>query len=170
MSTSVGQGETASPYRGIHPFRYVDRAYFFGRVEAVAELFAKVLISRLVLVFGESGTGKSSLINAGLIPALEREGLGAERLRVRPIQGEPILIERIQIDDEVSGRFLSSIFIDDESQGPNTRSGVVPCSLEHFLTVIDGKAADAYPVLIFDQFEELFTLFGQSKDQVLTKE
>jgi WD40 repeat protein len=42
---------------------------------------------------------------------------------------------------------------------------VIPCSLEHFLTAIDEKAADFHPVLIFDQFEELFTLFGQSKDK-----
>jgi predicted AAA+ superfamily ATPase len=116
MNTNVKHGPTASPYRGIHPFRYVDHAYFYGRSEVVSELLAKVLISRLVLVFGESGAGKSSMINAGLIPAIEREGLSAERLRLRPIQEEPILIERIQMDDERIERFLPSIFVDDESE------------------------------------------------------
>jgi excinuclease UvrABC ATPase subunit len=105
MNTGVRTEKIASPYRGIHPFRYADQAYFFGRSGLVAELLAKVLISRLVLVFGESGTGKSSLINAGLIPALKAEELRAERLRVRPIQDEPILIERIQIDEDESNVF-----------------------------------------------------------------
>ena len=165
---SERQDALASPYRGIHPFRYVDRAYFFGREETVTELLAKVLVSRLVLLFGESGTGKSSLINAGLIPALEKEGLNPERLRVRPIPEEPILIERIQAKDEGGGRFLPSIFADDKPAETSTESQVAPCSLERFLKTV--RDTDAYPVLIFDQFEELFTLFAQDRDKAAKEE
>jgi tetratricopeptide (TPR) repeat protein len=165
---SERQDALASPYRGIHPFRYVDQAYFFGREETVTELLAKVLVSRLVLLFGESGTGKSSLINAGLIPALKKEGLNPERLRVRPIPKEPILIERIQSRDEDDGRFLPSIFADDKPAETSTESQVTPCSLERFLKTI--RDTDAYPVLIFDQFEELFTLFAQDRDKAAREE
>src|SRR5712691_5358249 len=170
MTSGVRQGLLTSPYRGIHPFRYVDQAYFFGREETVTDLVVQVLRSRLVLLFGESGTGKSSLINAGLIPALEKEGLRPERLRVRPIPDEPILIERISIGDEEQSRFLPSIFVNDASGETDARSPVVPCSLERFLTTIDTQAPDARSVLIFDQFEELFTLFGQSKDEAVAQE
>ena len=50
------------PYRGIHPFRYVDRAYLFGREAITQDLFAEVLLHRLVVFFGDSGAGKSSLV------------------------------------------------------------------------------------------------------------
>jgi WD40 repeat protein len=152
-----------SPYRGIHPFRYVDQAHFFGREGTVAELLARVLVSRMVLLFGESGTGKSSLINAGLIPALEKEGLNPERLRVRPIPEEPILIERIPARDADDNPFLPSIL--DEKRVDIDADLTVPCSLERFLKTI--HEAEAYPVLIFDQFEELFTLFAQDRDKAV---
>jgi tetratricopeptide (TPR) repeat protein len=168
MRSSEGQDGLASPYRGIQPFRYVDQAYFFGREEMVTALLAKVLVSRLVLLFGESGTGKSSLINAGLIPALEKEGLRPERLRVRPIPEEPILIEKILVGDEDNSHFLPSIFVEDKSVGTNTDSQVVSRSLERFLKTV--HEADAYPVLIFDQFEELFTLFAQDRDRAVEEE
>ncbi|MHA2276489.1 MAG: nSTAND1 domain-containing NTPase, partial [Candidatus Kariarchaeaceae archaeon] len=70
MNINKVQNLPFSPYRGIHPFRYVDHPYFFGREITVDGLLAKVLLHRLVILFGESGTGKSSIINAGLIPAL----------------------------------------------------------------------------------------------------
>jgi Novel STAND NTPase 1 len=170
MISGVRQDQLTSPYRGIHPFRYADQAYFFGREATVTALVAQTLLSRLVLLFGESGTGKSSLINAGLIPALEKEGLRPERLRVRPIPDEPILIERISIRDEEPSRFLSSIFANDASGETDGGSPVVLCSLERFLTILEMQAPNTRSVLIFDQFEELFTLFGQSKDEAVAQE
>jgi hypothetical protein len=110
------------------------------------------------------------LINAGLIPALEKEGLRPERLRVRPIPDEPILIERISIRDEEPSRFLSSIFANDASGETDGGSPVVLCSLERFLTILEMQAPNTRSVLIFDQFEELFTLFGQSKDEAVAQE
>jgi len=153
----------ASPYRGLHPFRYVDRDYFFGREETIIDLLAKVLISRLMLLFGESGTGKSSVINAGLIPALEKEGLRPERLRVRRDLDEPIEIEKIPIGDDERGPFLPSIFFDYSAMVTDAGERSVPCSLERFLKTI--RKTDAHPVLIFDQFEELFTLFAQDDNK-----
>jgi putative ribosome biogenesis GTPase RsgA len=73
-----------SPYRDIHQFRYVDRDLFFGREQEIEDLVLKVMLYRVVVLFGGSGAGKSSLINAGLIPALENQGLAPERLLVRP--------------------------------------------------------------------------------------
>jgi Novel STAND NTPase 1 len=169
MKKSERQGGLTSPYRGIHPFRYVDRSYFFGREQLVSELFVKVLLSRLVILFGESGTGKSSLLNAGLLPLLIKEGLSPERLRVRPIPEEPILVERTQADED--GRhFLPSIFVDDTSVEADAENPVMPCSLEQFLKTIDEKVPGVHPVLIFDQFEELFTLFGQDRSRAVVEQ
>ena len=65
----------APPYRGLRPFEAGDRGLFFGRDELVARLAARVRSHRLVAVVGASGSGKSSLLRAGLIPAL-RDGGG----------------------------------------------------------------------------------------------
>lgn len=149
-----------SPYRGIHPFRYVDHPYFFGRGDIVGGLLAKVLLYRLVVLFGESGSGKSSLINAGLVPAAVREGFQPERLRVRPFPEAPVQVERIQAGQDDEGLFLPSIFSDERS----AREPVLCCSLDRVLEVVGQKANEVRPLLIFDQFEELFTLFTRDNE------
>jgi DNA-binding SARP family transcriptional activator/class 3 adenylate cyclase/WD40 repeat protein/energy-coupling factor transporter ATP-binding protein EcfA2 len=58
------------PYKGLARFEEADAANFFGRERLVAELVARVAESPLLAVVGPSGSGKSSLIRAGLLPAL----------------------------------------------------------------------------------------------------
>ena len=60
-----------SPYPGLRPFEASETHLFFGREEQVDGLLARLHRSRLVAVVGESGAGKSSLVRAGLLPALE---------------------------------------------------------------------------------------------------
>ncbi|MFD7586494.1 helix-turn-helix domain-containing protein [Kitasatospora sp. NPDC059811] len=63
-----------APYRGLARFEPGDRERFFGRDRLVADLLALVDSHRLVAVVGASGSGKSSLLRAGLIPALRDRG------------------------------------------------------------------------------------------------
>jgi hypothetical protein len=71
--------EAICPYRGLDAFREEDSAFFFGRGSAddpespIGELLRKVREHPFVMVVGQSGSGKSSLIYAGLVPALRRE-------------------------------------------------------------------------------------------------
>jgi formylglycine-generating enzyme required for sulfatase activity len=60
------------PYRGLEVFREEDAAFFFGREAFVEELLAAVAAQSLVAVVGRSGSGKSSVVRAGLVPALRR--------------------------------------------------------------------------------------------------
>src|SRR4051794_17478197 len=82
------------PFPGLRPFRRDEHALFFGRSEEVAEL-AAVLSGprRFVAVIGTSGCGKSSLVEAGLLPHLLRPGYidypHWRVLRLRPV-GAPI--------------------------------------------------------------------------------
>ena len=62
------------PYRGLEPFREEDAAFFCGRDEAIRELVARVQQHSFVAVVGPSGSGKSSLVFAGLLPALRKQG------------------------------------------------------------------------------------------------
>ncbi|CAG7652336.1 nSTAND1 domain-containing NTPase [Actinacidiphila bryophytorum] len=71
---SPGQdGPAEPPYRGLARYEPADRAMYFGRDDLVAQLTARVGAHRLVAVVGASGSGKSSLLRAGLIPALRAE-------------------------------------------------------------------------------------------------
>jgi DNA-binding SARP family transcriptional activator/WD40 repeat protein len=58
------------PYKGLATFGVDDAAYFFGRERLVAELVAHVVGAPLLAVVGPSGSGKSSVVRAGLVPAL----------------------------------------------------------------------------------------------------
>ena len=70
------------PFRGLAPFDAVHAAYFFGRERLVAGLVARVVGSTLLAVVGPSGSGKSSVLRAGLLPALANGMLpGSERWR-----------------------------------------------------------------------------------------
>ena len=68
------------PYKGLETFEEADAAYFFGREQLVGELAARTVGFGLLGVVGPSGSGKSSVVLAGLIPSL-RAGLlpGSER-------------------------------------------------------------------------------------------
>ncbi|NEC89598.1 helix-turn-helix domain-containing protein [Streptomyces sp. SID12501] len=70
---------SASPYRGLARFEPGDSGFFFGREQLVADLAELVLDSRFVAVVGTSGSGKSSLLRAGLIPLLRGEDRPGER-------------------------------------------------------------------------------------------
>lgn len=73
---AIGGEESAPqicPYRSLSAFREEDAALFFGREEETHELLAMVRSLPLVAVIGASGSGKSSLVKAGLLPWLRRE-------------------------------------------------------------------------------------------------
>jgi WD40 repeat protein/class 3 adenylate cyclase len=81
-----GEGQVATdaecPYKGLAAFEETDAAYFFGRERLVGELAARTVQVGLLGVVGASGSGKSSVVAAGLLPSL-RAGLlpGSERWR-----------------------------------------------------------------------------------------
>ena len=144
------------PYRGIQPFRYRDHPIFFSRENETRRLLQRVVVYRGVLLYGESGAGKSSLVNAGLFPLAEQAGFRPERLRVQPRQGEELVIERIPVTAD-GASFLSSSFAE-----AGDRSRRVVLSLQAFRERI-GRLPDVRPLLVFDQFEELVTLFEEAR-------
>src|SRR5262249_1940955 len=79
---STGSGEVREeicPWRGLDAFREEDSAFFFGRGSEsepetpIGQLVQKVREHPFVMLVGRSGSGKSSLVFAGLVPALRRE-------------------------------------------------------------------------------------------------
>ena len=64
---------TLCPYKGLHYFREEDAALFFGRDSAIGDLYQSVQARRFIALVGPSGSGKSSVVRAGLVPKLRRE-------------------------------------------------------------------------------------------------
>ncbi|HEX2062538.1 MAG TPA: hypothetical protein VHK90_17490, partial [Thermoanaerobaculia bacterium] len=63
-----------NPYVGPRPFERDDAERFFGRERDARDLASLVVAHRVVLLYSASGAGKSSLVNAGVYPVLERKG------------------------------------------------------------------------------------------------
>ncbi|MEV6803932.1 WD40 repeat domain-containing protein [Streptomyces sp. NPDC051132] len=76
------------PYRGLAPYRWEDARWFFGRERStkalVAQLRAAERSGGLVMLVGASGAGKSSLLNAGLVPAIRGGALSTPTARPAP--------------------------------------------------------------------------------------
>jgi len=153
-----------APYRGIEPFRYIDQKIFSVREDETWDLLSKILIYRGVLLYGDSGSGKSSLINAGLIPGTADENLIAHRLRIQPRKGAEIKLERIPIASGDGPPFLPTVFLEEGSAKSEALS--LELSLEEFYErlndVRENAGGKARPLLIFDQFEEFITLFDEA--------
>ena len=75
-----GEDRVICPFKGLASFEADDAQYFFGRERLVAELVARLVGAPLLAVVGPSGSGKSSVVKAGLLPALKSGVLpGSER-------------------------------------------------------------------------------------------
>src|SRR4029079_6162349 len=71
--------EARNPFKGLRAFRETDAGDFFGRDELVGEIIERVSNHGLTAIVGPSGSGKSSLVRAGLGPVCRGRGLGGER-------------------------------------------------------------------------------------------
>ncbi len=125
--------EGICPFKGLASFEPVDADYFFGRERLVAELVARLVGASFLGIVGPSGSGKSSVLRAGLLPALAGGVLpGSEawrRLLLRP--GERPL-------DEL-------------------RRVLVSGAKDPLAEALDALPGNARLLLAVDQFEELFT-------------
>jgi hypothetical protein len=145
------------PYRGIESFRYSDESIFFARESEVQRLLRQVATYRAVLIFGDSGAGKTSLINAGLLPLAVADGFRPERLRLQPRRGQEIVVERISLTPDGKPPYIASCLVPRESG-----SSRAVLSLAEFQECLGQANRTATPLLVFDQFEELITLFEET--------
>src|SRR4030095_2244774 len=125
----------STPYRGIEQFRFIDQPIFSARTDEVRKLVRLITIYRGIFFYGESGAGKSSLINAGLIPALRDEGFAPERVRVQPFKGQELVVERIAMTDEDTPPFLPSRFAASADK-KTTEPARVVLSIEEFVRAV----------------------------------
>ncbi|MGB7739131.1 MAG: hypothetical protein WBM03_08445 [Steroidobacteraceae bacterium] len=144
-----------NPWLGLSSYSEETRAYFHGRDEEAAELARRVQRKLLTVLFGQSGLGKTSLLRAGLVPRLRGSGFCPVYVRIDYAAESPSPAEQIK----------QAIFKVTAEAGHWTRAGsaVEGESLWEFLhhrgdLLRDANGQTLLPLLIFDQFEEIFTL------------
>lgn len=167
LLTSLGMPSV--PYRGIESFRLVDRPIFLARDRDVRQISRLITIYRAIVISGDSGVGKSSLLNAGLIPILIEDGYWVERMRVQPLEGCEFLVERVSLSDDGRGPFLPSIFARGDSEAPKVSVGAAELveRVKEVLRLPEGAPPEPPRppvILLCDQFEESVTLFEEAPD------
>ncbi len=138
-----------SPYVGPRPFEREETPSFKGRDRETGELVSLVVSSRLVVLYAPSGAGKTSLLNAGLIPALEQEGFDV--LPVARIR--PLVVDQAPVP-EAGNVYAFGVLSSWVKVTPELTVGDHLAGQEHRLD------ADGFPdprAVVIDQFEELFT-------------
>lgn len=140
-----------NPWPGLLSFREQDQAFFGGRDAAIEELFRRVVAEPLTLVFGPSGLGKTSLLRAGLFPRLRGEHFFPVYIRLEYISGRSPLQ---QIKDAIVKQAADSKI---EATPPREDETLWEYLHRRDVDFWDERSFPCTPVLVFDQFEELFT-------------
>src|SRR5499427_6866965 len=143
------------PYVGLRPFGRDEEDLFFGRDRETRDLCSLVVAHPIVLLYAASGAGKSSLLNAGLIPLLEARGY--EVLPSARVSGRiPDAIKTSEVNNVYAFNVLSSW------AGPSVDPrDLVKADIAGFLASRphrkDAAGEPVLRVVLLDQFEELFT-------------
>ncbi|MEU9387817.1 ATP-binding protein, partial [Streptomyces sp. NPDC048279] len=158
------------PYRGLASYRHEDARWFFGRERSTDALVAQLRSAReaggLVMLVGASGAGKSSLLNAGVVTALQNGVLAADEGR------PPEVLQLVPGTDpvkELSRRIPELADRTDPDDPEAVREAVTSWARRETEDVSretrpSGPEASR-PVVIVDQFEETFTLCADEAER-----
>ncbi len=140
-----------NPWPGLVPFTEDFHDYFFGRDDEAEALFRLVNRETLTVLFGQSGLGKTSLLQAGLFPRLRQADVLPVYVRLDHGPTAPPLVEQVwaRLGEEVRGQGIE----------------VAPPGQETLWEYFHRRDVEFWttrnrlvtPLLVFDQFEELFT-------------
>ncbi|WP_405532386.1 helix-turn-helix domain-containing protein [Streptomyces avidinii] len=166
------QADGECPYRGLPAFTAREARWFFGRERATAELTERVF-ERVgngpLMLLAPSGAGKSSLLNAGLVPALRRGGFPMPGSDTWPVLRFTPTAHPLEELLDCAAKVLGG--------DPGLTAGEVrdrpDALLEAVRRLAGAPPADGpdrtppppRPVLLVDQFEELFTLCGDEDER-----
>jgi hypothetical protein len=148
-------------YPGTRPFadHAADQKLFFGRDREIHELLHQLLSTHLLVLYGKSGLGKTSLLQAGIAPRLRERDFLPLPIRLNDLEQPPLEV------------FFQAIAEQCQHHDIDYTPGEMSSLWEFFKTVLflRGEALQL-PVLVIDQFEELFTLQDDSRRAVMAQE
>ena len=137
-----------SPFKFLDSYTKDDREIFFGREREIEELYHRVFESKILLVYGVSGTGKSSLIHCGLANKFSE----TDWLPLVVRRGGSMIESLTSVINSASLTAQQSKFLTPSDFNKGVRS----LYLDHYKPAF----------FIFDQFEELF-IFGDKEERLL---
>ena len=149
-----GQVDHDNPWPGLPSFREQDQEFFFGR-EAESEALRRIVMresTRVTVLFGRSGLGKTSLLQAGLFPRLRRQEVLPVAIRLAYGGGRGLVAqvhEAILAASAEAGVEAPAFPAGETLWASFHRAGANFWSASNRIVV---------PLLVFDQFEEIFTL------------
>jgi WD40 repeat protein len=164
-----------NPYRGLQSFEEEHADLFFGRTALVEQLAQTVSAQPLTVVLGASGTGKSSLVKAGLVPYLRHQtpspSKGGEQTSppLGGIEGGWHILPPLRPGDspvyQLGSLLRTHLFIADQPvkiAGPHSK----PDTLANILNTWREANPDQKLLLVVDQFEELVTLCRNDQERL----
>jgi formylglycine-generating enzyme required for sulfatase activity len=146
------------PYPGLRPFEITEWAIFFGRERMIDEVIELLGRRRVVVVHGSSGSGKSSLIRAGVLPRLARQhlrhGVPWRTCTMRPSGGPlwNLAVALAGLEDSLDIERIDAIRCEFDRRGVD---------LDWVVAGLAVPAGDHICILI-DQFEEIFRYARES--------
>ncbi|WP_170330789.1 WD40 repeat domain-containing serine/threonine protein kinase [Ruegeria arenilitoris] len=150
--TQISEGGIECPYKGLVAFQTEDAGYFFGREDLVEELVSRLQQSRILVLGGSSGSGKSSVLRAGLLPALTANAIpGSDSWRVCVFTPgrDPMTDLYFHLIGDNSN-LTAQVSLDDFI--------AYPSAARRLATANEGEL-----LICIDQFEELFTLVTRER-------
>ncbi|HET6446436.1 MAG TPA: protein kinase, partial [candidate division Zixibacteria bacterium] len=160
-STPMSRVLESSPYRGLYAFREEDAPYFFGREIFTERLVNTVTSRHMAAVIGPSGSGKSSVVFAGLLPTI-RERSDWSVLSIRP-GSRPFHALAEVLVSEMNGHLgETDRLLEIKKLGQALKDGQL--DLDDILDRLAKSRGDGNrQLLVVDQFEELYTLCTDEK-------
>jgi hypothetical protein len=154
MSNDTAERADAQhPWIGLASFTEDDRSFFAGRADEIDDLVRLVRRDTLTLLYGVSGLGKTSLVQAGLFPSLREENVLPVPIRLDYLEGARPLSQ--QIIDAIGVAAVAARVEAPPPQPSETLWEYFHREGNHFWSARNDLVT---PFLAFDQFEEFFTL------------
>jgi energy-coupling factor transporter ATP-binding protein EcfA2 len=167
---------SVNPYRGLAYFREEDAPFFFGRDEVATDVQGAVIKSSFVAIVGASGSGKSSIAHAGLLPRLRDPNQGcvwyiltmspgsdpAERLAeiLAPALNPQLELTSSKFDTELVGIKRRLVAPAEDEKGALGRMVRQLCNINRGIDKV---------LILVDQFEEVFTLASAEKQTATSR-
>lgn len=146
-----------NPYVGPRPFERKDSPRFFGRDREASELLSLIVANRAVVLYAQSGAGKTSLLNAQVAPLLEAEGF--EVWPFARVQGPALQTVTPDSIGNIYAFYALFSWSGDEADPIAIRQKSITDYLADYPHLTDESGYEQPRVLIFDQLEELFTTY-----------
>ncbi len=168
VTESQEETKMKNPYPGLRPFLQEESHLFFGRENQVSDVLEKLINNNFIAIIGNSGIGKSSFINCGILPKLYADHPGAissewDVISFRPAN-DPLLQLAKAFTEEVNNRKLYSS--DNAPVSSDVRNILSSNGFQGFSELVKNfiKSSGKNLLLFIDQFEEVFRFRPENQD------